>query len=73
MPRGKTNAELSNLSVLIPRTIHRAAKARGKQIHAPSFAAYVAFVLNHGPEIPIDSVGVEFTALEKQLKVKRPE
>jgi hypothetical protein len=45
MPRGIRNNYASNLSVLIPRSIHRMSRCRAIQVGAPSYAAYVAAVL----------------------------
>jgi len=49
MPRGRTNIAVSNLSILIPRDIHNRARAKAVRSNAPSFAAYVASVLESAP------------------------
>lgn len=50
MPRGHTNASISNLSLLIPRSIHRQARIKYLRSGAPSFAAWVAAVLETAQE-----------------------
>lgn len=50
MPRGKTHPSTSNLSVIIPKSIHKAARLKALRSDAPSFAAYVATVLQEAPE-----------------------
>ena len=50
MPRGKTNPVISSLSVNIPRHIHRAARMKCLRAGIPSFAAYVAYILDQAPE-----------------------
>lgn len=50
MPRGRVSLGCSNLSLLIPRTIHHGARIKAIRSGAPSFAAYVATVLAMAPE-----------------------
>lgn len=52
MPRGRTNTAISSLSVNIPRRIHRAARVKFIRSGAPSFAAYVAMILDRAPDQP---------------------
>lgn len=67
MPRGKTNTDLSNLSLVIPRRVHRQAKAKWLRSGAPSFASYVAMVLSRAPE-RADAMGIlEAAILEHEI------
>jgi hypothetical protein len=52
MIRTKNNPGLSNLSIVIPRSVHRAAKAKYMQSGAPTFAAYIAALLEQAPDRP---------------------
>lgn len=49
MPSQKTNQKLSNLSVLLPRRVHRKAKAKFIRSGASSFPVWVAAVLDRAP------------------------
>jgi len=46
----KNNPGLSNLSIVIPRSVHQAAKAKYLRSGAPSFATYIATLLEEAPE-----------------------
>jgi hypothetical protein len=49
MPKFKANRFISNLSLSIPRQIHQSAKVKAIRSGAPSFASYVAMVLDQAP------------------------
>jgi len=50
MPRGKTNLLTSNLSLVIPKRVHRKAKAAFLRSGTKSFGACVAWWLDQVPE-----------------------
>lgn len=51
MPRGQVDpVMISNLSLCIPRRIHRQARVKWLQSGGPSFAAWVAMVLEDAEE-----------------------
>jgi hypothetical protein len=50
MPRFKSNQVISNLSLTLPRGIHRSARLKCLRSGAPSLGAYVAMVLEQAPE-----------------------
>jgi hypothetical protein len=50
MPRFKANLVISNLSLTLPRRIHRSARLKCLRAGAPSLGAYVAMVLEQAPE-----------------------
>lgn len=51
MPRGQASPFYSQLSVVIPRSIHRTARRKAIRSGAPSFAAYVAVLLDRAPDV----------------------
>lgn len=70
MPRGKTSYRVSNLSLTIPRRIHRLAKVRCLRAGAPSFASYVATLLSQAPEQLSAQQVFECAVIEQELKEK---
>lgn len=69
MPRGKTNPFTKNLSVIIPLSVHRKARVGAIRCGAPSFAAYVAFALDHVPEqLPVSEL-VKIYGMEMLLTI----
>jgi len=68
MPRGRTNIGISNLSLTIPRRVHRAAKARFQGSGATSFASYISWWLTKIPESLTASEAVEVLCVEIELK-----
>jgi hypothetical protein len=49
MPRGYSNRFYSQLSVVIPRSVHRMARRKAILCGAPSFAAFITAVLEDAP------------------------
>jgi hypothetical protein len=68
MPRGKTNFCASNLSVLIPRRVHRNVRAKYLAAGVGSFAAYLAWWLEKAPERLEPGHLVEVLGVEMELK-----
>jgi hypothetical protein len=68
MPRHKTNPSLSNVSVVIPRRIHRMARVKALRSGAPSFPAWLAMVLEAAPESASGSAMVHMMCIELELK-----
>jgi hypothetical protein len=50
MPKLRSSQFVSNLSLNLPRCIHRSAKVKALRSGSPSFAAYVALLLEQAPE-----------------------
>jgi len=68
MPRRRSSSDLSNLSLMIPRRIHRLARMNYLRSGAPSFAAYVATVLDRAPK-SMDASSLFLThAVEAEIK-----
>jgi len=68
MPRGKTNAGVSNLSVVIPRRVHRMVRLKFLSSGAVSFASYIAWWLAQAPETLTASQLVQVLEYETELK-----
>lgn len=73
MPRSKTNASTSNLSVTLPRSVHRQAKVNfyrtGLNI---SFGAYVAWCLEQVPEQLNDEAKLDLRLMELKTRCLMP-
>lgn len=73
MPRSKTNTATSNLSVIIPRDIHRKAKVNylrsGVKV---SFGAYIAWCLKQAPERLDHNAQMDLQMMEMQIKCLMP-
>jgi hypothetical protein len=68
MPRGKANQLYSQLSVVIPRAIHRAAKTKARRSGVPSFSAYVAVVLEAAADLMSTTDVGRARMIEQELK-----
>ena len=68
MPRGRVSLGCSNLSVVIPRCIHQAARVKALRAGAPSLAAYVATVLDQAPEILTAAEQVQMLCMEIRIR-----
>jgi len=73
MPRGRTHYAASNLSLTIPRRVHRMARTRFLATGASSFASYIAWALTSLPESLTPSQQVEIMAIELELKAFQQE
>ncbi|MEM9109133.1 MAG: hypothetical protein AAGC72_03845 [Planctomycetota bacterium] len=73
MPRSKTNQAISNLSVTLPRDIHRKAKVNyyrsGVNV---SFGAYVAWCLSQVPEQLEHESKMQLQLMELRLRCTMP-
>ena len=73
MPRQQTNIGISNLSVTIPRRVHRSARLRALRSGAPNLAAYVAVILQDAAEQLTPAQQLEALMIELELKASRTE
>lgn len=71
MPRNRVNPGCSNLSLVIPRSVHRAARIRALRAGAPSLASYVAMVLDQAPESLTAEQVLATHVMELRLKACR--
>lgn len=71
MPRETVNVGISNLSVTLPRRIHRLARVRAIRSGAPTLAAYVAVVLSRAGEQLTAAEQVEAQLVELELAAMR--
>lgn len=73
MPRSKVNAVTSNLSVAIPRSVHKEAKVAYLRSGAKvSFAAYVAWCLKQAPAVESTDQRLSLQLMELKTKCCMP-
>ena len=71
MPRQHTNIGISNLSLTIPRRVHRLARLRAIRSGAPTLASYVAVILEDAAETLTPAQQVSAAMVEAELQASR--
>ena len=69
MPKFRSNTYISNLSISLPRRVHRLVKARAIRSGAPSLAAYVATVLEQAPDRMTEQQRLQAMSIELLLTI----
>lgn len=71
MPRGQVGIGASNLSLIIPRRVHRKVRLTALRCGAPSLPAFVAWWLDQIPESVSASETVAMHVYEFELQVNQ--
>ena len=71
MPRQLSNNAISNLSLSIPRRVHRMARLRAIRSGAPNLASYVAVILQGAAEQLTAPQQIEALMIELELQALR--